>query len=124
MQRSCIITRVTLINSTPTYMFATPLLKLLQQSQCIDLAGTYSIWIIPQLFAYARTSPYKSFAISKQSLGHDHNFRSGPVVSYIIELRSGDKVWPWSSWGCNSGEHLVGICGCGSNDLCGFWVLS
>ncbi|KAF2294437.1 hypothetical protein GH714_011344 [Hevea brasiliensis] len=62
MQRSWIITGVTALVLTPFYVFASPLLKLLRQDKDISrLAGKYSIWVIPQLFAYAINYPIQKF---------------------------------------------------------------
>ncbi|XP_057992955.1 protein DETOXIFICATION 32 isoform X2 [Hevea brasiliensis] len=62
MQRSWIITGVTALVLTPFYVFASPLLELLHQDKDISrLAGKYSIWVIPQLFAYAINYPIQKF---------------------------------------------------------------
>ncbi|KAF2316570.1 hypothetical protein GH714_041911 [Hevea brasiliensis] len=62
MQRSWIITGVTALVLTPFYVFASPLLQLLHQDKDISkLAGKYSIWVIPQLFAYAINFPLQKF---------------------------------------------------------------
>ncbi|XP_021595811.1 protein DETOXIFICATION 33 isoform X1 [Manihot esculenta] len=62
MQRSWIITGVTALVFTPFYVFASPLLQLLHQDKDIsNLAGKYSIWVIPQLFAYAVNYPIQKF---------------------------------------------------------------
>ncbi|KAF8405160.1 hypothetical protein HHK36_010059 [Tetracentron sinense] len=62
LQRSWIITGITALILTPFYIFASPILKLLHQSNNIsELAGRYSIWVIPQLFAYALNFPIQKF---------------------------------------------------------------
>uniref|UniRef100_A0A2C9UH35 Protein DETOXIFICATION n=2 Tax=Manihot esculenta TaxID=3983 RepID=A0A2C9UH35_MANES len=62
MQRSWIITGVTALVLTPFYVFASPLLQFLHQDKDISkLAGKYSIWVIPQLFAYAINYPIQKF---------------------------------------------------------------
>ncbi|MCD7451585.1 hypothetical protein HAX54_012640 [Datura stramonium] len=54
LQRSWIISMVTALLLTPTYVFASRILKLLHQDPKIsDLAGKYAIWIIPEIFASA-----------------------------------------------------------------------
>lgn len=66
MQRSWIITFVTALVLTPFYVFASPLLKLLRQSNDIsELAGKYCTWAIPQLFAYAFNFPIQKFLQSQ-----------------------------------------------------------
>ncbi|KAJ4966110.1 hypothetical protein NE237_017959 [Protea cynaroides] len=62
LQRSWIITGVTALILTPIYVFASPILKLLHQNNSIsELAGRYSTWVIPQLFALAFNFPIQKF---------------------------------------------------------------
>ncbi|KAK3194768.1 hypothetical protein Dsin_026078 [Dipteronia sinensis] len=62
MQRSWIILFVTCFFLLPFYFFATPLLKILgQQHDIADLAGKFSIQIIPQLFSLAICIPTQKF---------------------------------------------------------------
>ncbi|KAG8634885.1 hypothetical protein MANES_17G098800v8 [Manihot esculenta] len=62
MQRSWIITGITALFLAPFYVFASPILQLLHQDKGISkLAGKYSIWVIPQLFAYALNFPIQKF---------------------------------------------------------------
>ncbi|XP_059667115.1 protein DETOXIFICATION 35-like isoform X2 [Cornus florida] len=62
MQRSWIILWVTCIILLPIYFFTTPILKLLgQEDDIADLAGTFTIKIIPQLFALAISFPTQKF---------------------------------------------------------------
>lgn len=66
LQRSFIVTGVTALCLTPFYVFASPFLKLLRQDNEIsELAGKYSRWIVPQLFAYAVNSPIQKFLQSQ-----------------------------------------------------------
>uniref|UniRef100_A0A5B6YMH3 Uncharacterized protein n=1 Tax=Davidia involucrata TaxID=16924 RepID=A0A5B6YMH3_DAVIN len=69
LQRSWIITGVTALFLTPFYVFASPLLKLLHQNKDIsELAGKYSIWVVPQLFAYALNFPIQKFLQSQSKV--------------------------------------------------------
>ncbi|XP_059453795.1 protein DETOXIFICATION 35 [Corylus avellana] len=62
MQRSWIILWVSCIILLPIYVFATPILKLLGQADEIaDLAGEFTILIIPQLFSLAINFPTSKF---------------------------------------------------------------
>ncbi|KAH7673584.1 multidrug resistance protein MATE family protein [Dioscorea alata] len=62
MQRSWVITFVTALILTPFYVFTSPILKLLRQSENISvMAGKYATWVIPQLFAYAMNFPLQKF---------------------------------------------------------------
>ncbi|PKI58819.1 hypothetical protein CRG98_020809 [Punica granatum] len=69
MQRSWIITSITTLFLTPVYLFASPLLQALQQDKNIsELAGRYSKWVIPQLFAYAVNFPVQKFLQSQSKV--------------------------------------------------------
>ncbi|RWW24538.1 hypothetical protein GW17_00011156 [Ensete ventricosum] len=62
MQRSWVISAATAVVLTPLYVFATPILRLLHQSEDISqVAGKYCGWIIPQLYAYAVNFPLQKF---------------------------------------------------------------
>ncbi|XP_015574571.1 protein DETOXIFICATION 33 isoform X2 [Ricinus communis] len=62
MQKSWIITGVAALFLAPFYIFASPLLQLLHQDKDIsELAGKYSIWVLPQLFAFAINFPIQKF---------------------------------------------------------------
>ncbi|KAK6916526.1 Multi antimicrobial extrusion protein [Dillenia turbinata] len=69
MQRSWITNFVTALCLTPVYVFTSPLLKLLHQDKGIsDLAVKYSIYVIPQLFAYAMNFPIQKFLQSQSKV--------------------------------------------------------
>ncbi|XP_047160837.1 protein DETOXIFICATION 35-like [Vigna umbellata] len=62
VQRSWIILTITCTILLPVYVYATPLLKLLGQDEEIaDLAGTYSIQLIPHMFSFAIVFPTLRF---------------------------------------------------------------
>nr|QBM79449.1 MATE19 [Rehmannia glutinosa] len=62
MQRSWVILLASSFLLMFMYIFAEPLLLLLGQSEDISrLAGKYSLWMIPQLFAYAMNFPIAKF---------------------------------------------------------------
>ncbi|KAH7840659.1 hypothetical protein Vadar_019873 [Vaccinium darrowii] len=62
MQRSWIILFISCIFLLPIYIFATPVLKLLgQQDEIANLAGEFTIQIIPQLFSLAINFPTQKF---------------------------------------------------------------
>ncbi|KAG1363293.1 Protein DETOXIFICATION 33 [Cocos nucifera] len=62
LQRSWVILLGTAMLLSLTYVFATPILKLLGQSDEIaELAGKFSIWMIPELFAFAVNFPIQKF---------------------------------------------------------------
>ncbi|GAB4826327.1 hypothetical protein Ancab_009192 [Ancistrocladus abbreviatus] len=65
MQRSCIILWVSCIILLPVYIFTTPILKLLgQEDEIADLAGNFTLLIIPQLFSYAITFPTQKLSLA------------------------------------------------------------
>ncbi|XP_077225021.1 protein DETOXIFICATION 33-like isoform X2 [Tasmannia lanceolata] len=69
MQRSWIILICTAIVLIPIYVFSPPILILLGQTREIsDLAGKYSLYIIPQLFAYALNFPIQKFLQSQRKV--------------------------------------------------------
>ncbi|OVA05840.1 Multi antimicrobial extrusion protein [Macleaya cordata] len=62
MQRSWIILNAMCICLLPIYIWATPILKFFGQNQEIaDLAGEFSLYMIPQLFAYGFNFPLQKF---------------------------------------------------------------
>ncbi|BBG96564.1 MATE efflux family protein [Prunus dulcis] len=62
MQRSWIILFTSCVILTPLYVFSAPILKLLgQDEEVADLAGTFTIYVIPQLFSLAITFPSQKF---------------------------------------------------------------
>lgn len=69
LQRSWIITVITALSLSPIYIFTSPILKVLRQDKDIsDLAGKYSVWVIPQLFAYALNFPIQKFLQSQSKI--------------------------------------------------------
>ncbi|CAI8608753.1 unnamed protein product [Vicia faba] len=62
MQRSWLILNATAIILSLLYIFVEPLLKLIGQTTAISEAtGVFTIWMIPQLFAYAMSFPVQNF---------------------------------------------------------------
>lgn len=62
MQRSWIIPLCMACSLSLLYVFATPLLVLIEQEKEIaELAGTFALWMLPQLFAYAMVFPLAKF---------------------------------------------------------------
>ncbi|KAI8528194.1 hypothetical protein RHMOL_Rhmol12G0131500 [Rhododendron molle] len=62
MQRSWVILNVTALGLMFLYIFATPVLKIMGETDEIAReAGMFSLWMIPQLFAYAMNYPLTKF---------------------------------------------------------------
>ncbi|KAF9620240.1 hypothetical protein IFM89_010975 [Coptis chinensis] len=86
LQRSWIITFITALILTPTYVFASPILKILRQSKSIsDLAGKYSLWTLPQLYAYSLNFPIQKF-FQSQSRVWVMTWISALVLSFHVLL--------------------------------------
>jgi MATE family multidrug resistance protein len=66
LQRSCIVTFVVAVLLVPTYIFTSPILKLMGQSDDIaELSGAVSIWLIPQQFAFVFMFPFQRYLQSQ-----------------------------------------------------------
>nr|AHI48503.1 multidrug and toxic extrusion transporter [Vaccinium corymbosum] len=62
MQRSWVILNTTAFVMMFLYIFATQLLKLIgQTTEISEAAGTFAVWMIPQLYAYALNFPIAKF---------------------------------------------------------------
>lgn len=62
MQRSWVILNTTSVLLSFLYIFAQPLLKLIGQTDEISkAAGTFALWMIPQIFAYSMNFPIAKF---------------------------------------------------------------
>ena len=62
MQRSWIVLFVCCMLLLPTYLFTTPVLKLLGQPNDIaELSGVVSVWVIPLHFAFCLSFPLQRF---------------------------------------------------------------
>lgn len=66
MQRSCIVVFAVAVLLVPTYIFATPILKLIGQSHDIaELSGAVSICLIPQHFAFVFVFTFQRYLQSQ-----------------------------------------------------------
>ncbi|XP_058750023.1 protein DETOXIFICATION 34-like isoform X1 [Vicia villosa] len=69
LQRSWIVLITTCILLLPVHIFATPVLKLLgQEREIADLAGKYSILMIPYMFSYAINLPLMKYLQSQSKV--------------------------------------------------------
>ena len=69
MQRSWIILNTTCLLLSLLYIFATPILKLIgQKPEISEAAGNFSLYMIPQLFAYAMNFPIAKFLQSQSKV--------------------------------------------------------
>ncbi|KAI3830674.1 hypothetical protein MKX03_005420 [Papaver bracteatum] len=101
LQRSWLILLGTAIPLTLVSIFATPLLLLLGQNRDIaELAGTFSIWMIPQLYMYALNFPIQKF-LQAQSKVRAMSWISFGVLAFHVPL----------SWLCITKWGLAGAAG-------------
>ncbi|KAK9117264.1 hypothetical protein Sjap_016211 [Stephania japonica] len=69
LQRSWVIVNTTGLILSPLYIFAKPLLKLIgQKPEIADAAGTFAIWMLPQLFAYTMNFPMVKFLQAQRKM--------------------------------------------------------
>ncbi|KAM3294148.1 hypothetical protein ACQJBY_037196 [Aegilops geniculata] len=86
IQRSWIICGATALALVPTYVFTAPILRALHQPAAISaVAGRYTRWVIPQLFAYAANFPLQKF-LQAQSKVWAMTFISGVGLALHVAL--------------------------------------
>ncbi|KAK9117269.1 hypothetical protein Sjap_016216 [Stephania japonica] len=69
LQRSWAIVNTTGFILSPLYIFAKPLLRLIgQKPEIADAAGTFALWILPQLFAYTMIFPVVKFLQAQRKM--------------------------------------------------------
>lgn len=86
IQRSWIICGATALALTPTYVFTAPILRALHQPAAISaVAGRYTRWVVPQLFAYAANFPLQKF-FQAQSKVWAMTFISGAGLALHVAL--------------------------------------
>ncbi|KAH7673987.1 Multi antimicrobial extrusion protein [Dioscorea alata] len=85
LQRSWIILLITALILTLVYIFATPILKLLGQSDDIaELAGRFSIWMIPELFAFAINFPIQKFLQAQSKVWEMAWISAGCLILHLV----------------------------------------
>ncbi|GAB4826325.1 Protein DETOXIFICATION 35 [Ancistrocladus abbreviatus] len=124
MQRSCIILWVSCIILLPVYIFTTPILKLLgQEEEIADLAGNFTLLIIPQLFSYAITFPTQKFLQAQSKVTALAWIGFIAIILHIMMLWLFIFVFGWglpgvaaaldiTSWGISIAQvvYIVGWC--------------
>lgn len=84
MQRSWVFLTATCLCLLPIYLFATPLLRFLNQDEKIsELAGTLSLYMIPQLFAYGLNFPMQKFLLAQSKVMTMAMVSAVALVSHI-----------------------------------------
>ncbi|KAK9279593.1 hypothetical protein L1049_013272 [Liquidambar formosana] len=124
LQRSWIILFATCFLILPLYIFATPLLKLLgQRDDIAELAGKFSIQVIPQMFSLAINFPTQKFLQAQSKVGILAWIGLAALVIHIGVLYLFIGVFKWglagaaaaydiSAWGVAIGQviYVVGWC--------------
>lgn len=124
LQRSWIILFVTCFCLLPLYIFATPILKLLgQEDDIAELAGKFSIQIIPQMFSLAFNFPTQKFLQAQSKVGFLAWLGFVALILHIVILFIFMKVFGWgisgaaaafdiSAWIISLGQsvYVVGWC--------------
>ncbi|PWA75317.1 root hair specific 2 [Artemisia annua] len=100
MQRSWVILLVTGLIMSFLYIFATPILLLIGQTEAIShAAGKMALWMIPQLFAYAINYPQAKFLQAQSKIMVMASIAGVALVlhvffSWLFMLKLG-----WGLWG-------------------------
>lgn len=100
MQRSWIILTVSCILMLPMYIFATPILKLLGQEDSIaELAGLFTLQIIPELFSLAVAFPTQKFLQAQSKVGVLACIGLASLLAHIGLLWLFIFVFGWATFG-------------------------
>ncbi|KAL8114147.1 hypothetical protein AgCh_021133 [Apium graveolens] len=124
MQRSWLIMLVACICITPLYIYSTPLLKLLGQREDIaELAGKFSIKIIPQMFSLAINFTTQKFLQAQSDVNILAWVAFMALLLHIATLYMFIEVFGWgtagaavaydiSGWGISAAQiiYIVGWC--------------
>ncbi|KAG5050756.1 hypothetical protein JHK87_002954 [Glycine soja] len=111
MQRSWVLLLSMAFVLWPMYIFAGQVLKFIgQDTQISEAAGTFAIWMIPQLFAYALNFPVAKF-LQAQVLSWllMVKLELGLVGAAVLVYVFGG--WCWPAWNGFSGEAFRNLCG-------------
>ncbi|XP_047322468.1 protein DETOXIFICATION 30-like [Impatiens glandulifera] len=85
MQRSWVILLTTAMIMMLVYIFAAPILLLIGQTPAISTAaGSFSIWMIPQLFAYAMVFPLAKFLQAQSKMIAMAVIAAAALILHII----------------------------------------
>ncbi|XP_031275747.1 protein DETOXIFICATION 34-like [Pistacia vera] len=124
MQRSWIILFVACFLLMPLFILATPILKLLgQRDDIAELAGTYTIQVMPQMFSLAFNFPTQKFLQAQSKVGVLAWIGFVALIGHIGLLFLFIHVFDWgtagaaaaydiSAWGISIGQiiYVVGWC--------------
>nr|XP_017233565.1 PREDICTED: protein DETOXIFICATION 35-like [Daucus carota subsp. sativus] len=109
MQRSTLIMLVACIFITPLYTYSTPLLKLLGQREDIaELAGKFSIQIIPQMFSLAINFTTQKFLQAQSDVSVLAWVGFVALLWHIIILYMFIQVFDWGTTGAAVAYDISG----------------
>ncbi|KAL5863461.1 hypothetical protein ACOSQ3_000975 [Xanthoceras sorbifolium] len=114
MQRSWIILFVTCFFILPLYIFAAPVLKFLGQHHDIaDLAGAFSIQVIPQMFSLAVSLPTQKFLQAQSKVSIIAWIAFAAFILHVGILYVFINVFGWgtagAAWAYNVSAWLIAI---------------
>lgn len=124
MQRSCLILTSACVCMTPLYIYSKSVLKFLGQRHDIaDIAGKFSIYIIPQMFSLAINFPTQKFLQAQSKVAVLAWVGFFALISHIGLLYLFIKVFKWglagaaaaydvSAWGVALAQmvYIAGWC--------------
>ncbi|GAB2217358.1 hypothetical protein Drorol1_Dr00000533 [Drosera rotundifolia] len=107
MQRSWIILFIACFFLLPLYIFATPILKLLgQEDDIAQLAGTFAIQCIPQLFSLAVNFPCQKFLQAQSKVGIMAWIGFVALVVHILMLYFFIEEFGWGTAGAAAAYNI------------------
>lgn len=96
MQRSWIILLAACLLLLPLYVYATPILKLLgQEDDIAEMAGRFSILIIPQMFSLGINFPTQKFLQAQSRVGFLAWIGFFALIIHVIVLYLFIVVFKW-----------------------------
>ncbi|KAA8533200.1 hypothetical protein F0562_033267 [Nyssa sinensis] len=119
MQRSWVILNITTFILTFFYIFAGPFLRLIARStaEISKAAGTFAVWMIPQIYAYALNFPNrKVFTGAEQDDSDVSDFGGGTGFAHFLQLVADVEVGVGNG-GCSGGAELVVVVHSGGSAL-------
>lgn len=109
MQRSWIILTVTCICLMPLYIFSKPVLKLLgQRDDIAEMAGTFSLQIIPQMFSLAINFSTQKFLQAQSKVAILAWVGFVALIIHVILLYLFVRVFKWGIGGAAVAYDISG----------------
>lgn len=107
LQRSWIILSAACLLLLPLYTMATPILKLLgQQPEIAELAGEFTVQIIPQMFSLAINFPTQKFLQAQSDVGILAWIGFAALIFHIMVLFLFIKLLGWGTAGAAAAYNI------------------